>query len=80
MHTRTLRNRALSVSAPFEKSFLHDGRRYGDVRDPRCGGPVQTAHSAAVNGPRSLECDALSTALVVLGPAWTPVLSERFPG
>jgi FAD:protein FMN transferase len=80
VHTCTLRNRALSVSAPYDKSFLHDGRRYGDVMDPRCGCPMQAAHSAAVSGPRSLECDALSTALVVLGPSWSPVLSERFPG
>jgi thiamine biosynthesis lipoprotein len=38
------------------------------------------ACSAVVTGPRSLECDALSTALLVLGPEWLPEMRERFPG
>jgi thiamine biosynthesis lipoprotein ApbE len=38
------------------------------------------ARAAVVTGPRSLECDALSTALLVLGPAWLDEFNRRFPG
>ena len=70
---------ALSVSAPHGKSFRHLGQEYGHVIDPRTGWPT-AARSAVVTGPGSLECDALSTALLVHGPEWSRVLRVRFPG
>ena len=75
-----LRNGALSVSASHGKAFVAHGREYGHVIDPRRGSPARVARSAIVTGPRSFECDALSTALLVHGPAWTSVLSRRFDG
>lgn len=75
-----LRDSALSVSAIHGKSFEMDGRRYGHVMDPRTGWPASAARSAVVTGPRSLECDALSTALLVLGASWLPSLRRAFPG
>jgi thiamine biosynthesis lipoprotein len=71
---------ALSVSAVHGKSFWSDGAEYGHVMDPRTGAPTRAAGSAVVTGPRSLECDVLSTALLVLGSDWLPLLRERFPG
>ena len=71
---------ALSVSAVHGKAFWHEGRHYGHVIDPRSGRPTDGAVSAVVTGPRSLECDALSTALLVRGRAWLPALRARFPG
>ena len=70
---------ALSVSAPHGESFSHGGQSYGHVMDPRTGWPTM-AKSAVVTGPGSLECDALSTAVLVHGPDWTRVLRVRFPG
>jgi thiamine biosynthesis lipoprotein ApbE len=58
----------------------HVGRQYGHVIDPRTGWPIDAARSAVVTGPGSLECDALSTALLVLGADWLPTLRARFPG
>lgn len=78
--TYTLRDGALSVSAVHGKSFTAGGRRYGHVFDPLLGVPAGDAPSAIVTGPRSLECDVLSTALLVLGADWLPVLRHRFPG
>ena len=75
-----VRDSALAVSAVHGKSFWSDGRQYGHVIDPRTGMPTQAARSAVVTGPRSLETDALSTALLVLGPGWLPALTARFPG
>ena len=71
---------ALSVSAVHGKAFWHDGHQYGHVIDPCTGWPTDDAVSAVVTGPHSLECDALSTALLVHGRAWLPMLRARFPG
>jgi len=76
--TIELRDRALSISAAHGKAFTRDGRMYGHVMDPRTGAPAQTALSALVTGPGSLECDVLSTALLVLGPGWLPALYSQF--
>lgn len=75
-----LENSALSVSAIHGKSFVAGGRTYGHVIDPRSGHPTSAARSAVVVGPGSLECDALSTALLVQGSAWLPAFRQRFPG
>jgi FAD:protein FMN transferase len=71
---------ALSVSAPHGKAFTADGRTYGHVLDPRTGQPTRAAQTAAVRGPSSTLCDALSTALLVLGEPARRRLAERFPG
>jgi thiamine biosynthesis lipoprotein len=71
---------AFSVSAPHGRSFVHEGRVLGHVLDPRIGLPVEGALSAAVGGASSTVCDALSTALLVLGEAGLPRLRSLFPG
>ena len=72
-------NSALSVSAQHGKSFFHNGRHYGHVIDPCTGWPADGPGSSVVTGPRSLECDALSTALLVNGADWLRVMRLRFP-
>jgi thiamine biosynthesis lipoprotein len=61
-------NESLSVSAVWGKSFDVGGRTYGHVIDPRLGEPVQRAVLAAVVLPSATESDALSTALLCVGP------------
>ena len=75
-----LSDRALSVSAVHGTMFCANGKFYGHVVDPRTGCPTEAAASVVVTGVRSLECDALSTAFLVLGDKWLPQLRERFPG
>jgi thiamine biosynthesis lipoprotein len=75
-----IRDGALSASAVKGKSFVVGGREYGHVMDPRTGRAASVARAAVVTGPGSLECDAFSTALLVLGPTWLPSLRSRFPG
>ena len=70
---------ALAVSAVHGRAFWSEGRQYGHVVDPRTGWPTGAATSAVVTGPGSLDCDALSTALLVLGAGWLPMLATRFP-
>lgn len=75
-----LHDNALSVSAVHGKSFTENGREFGHVIDPRTGQPVQEILTAAVIGPSATECDALSTALLVLGEPGLSMLAERFSG
>jgi thiamine biosynthesis lipoprotein len=78
--TFDLHDSALAVSAVRGKMFRANGRVFGHVMDPRSGLPADVTRSAVVTGPDSLQCDALSTALLVGGAPWLPILSERFPG
>src|SRR5262245_26811201 len=63
-----LRDQALSVSAVWGRSFVSSGRSYGHVIDPRTGQPVEHALLSAVVLSSPTETDALSTALLTLGP------------
>lgn len=78
--TLELISEALSVSAIHGRAFTAGGRTYGHVIDPRTGRPVERALAAAVAGQSASTCEVLSTALVVLGPAWLTNLGERFVG
>lgn len=74
-----LRDSTLSVSAAHGKSFLLNGIEMGHVLDPRTGAPATGASTTAVLCPSAAEGDALSTALLVLGPDGIDLLSGMFP-
>lgn len=78
--TFTLRDSALCASALRGHAFTSAGQSHGHVFDPMLGLPAAAAESAIVTGPCSLECEALATALLVLGREWLPVLERRFAG
>jgi thiamine biosynthesis lipoprotein len=77
--TIELHNAGLSVSAEHGKWFNVDGCMYGNVLDPRTGEPAREALAAAVKGPSPSDCEALSTALLVLGQSWLPAMQSPFP-
>jgi thiamine biosynthesis lipoprotein len=60
-------NRALATSGSAVQFFLHQGRRYGHILDPRTGYPAEGSLSTTVIAPTAAEADALSTACYVLG-------------
>ena len=72
-----LTDAALGVSAVSGKAFRSGDRCFGHVQDPRTGEPVQRALLAAVALPGATEADALSTALLVMGPAGLARLAEH---
>jgi thiamine biosynthesis lipoprotein len=74
-----LHNAGLSVSAAHGKSFSAGDAMYGHVLDPRTGEAIKGAPAAAVTGPSPAVCEALSTALLVLGPGWLPEMKSSFP-
>jgi thiamine biosynthesis lipoprotein len=64
----TLRDQALSVSGSFGRSSRIGGRRFGHVVDPRSGWPLERAGVSAVVADSGARAEALSKALLVLGP------------
>ena len=64
----TLRDRALSVSGSQGSFALIGGRRYGHVIDPRSGEPLVEERLALVVAPDATLAEALSKAVLVLGP------------
>ena len=75
-----LRDEALSMSAGWGKSFQANGRDYGHVLDPRTGEPADKALLAVVVTGCATETDALSTALLTLGPAGLEQIGALRPG
>ena len=65
--TVRLRDRALSVSGSYEKSFERDGVTYSHIMDPRTARPVQGVLSVAVLADTGTEGDALDDAFFVQG-------------
>jgi thiamine biosynthesis lipoprotein len=78
--TIPLKDESLSVSAVWGKSFVADGQTHGHVLDPRTGNPATGAVLAAVVLPSATETDALSTALLTLGPDGHEMLANLRPG
>jgi thiamine biosynthesis lipoprotein len=63
-----VRDRALATSGSAVQFFVHEGRRYGHLLDPRTGRPAEGSLSVTVLAPSAAEADATSTACYVLGP------------
>ncbi len=62
-----LRDRALSVSGGYARSFVKDGVTYAHIMDPRTGWPVQGLLSVAVLSDSATDGDALDNVLFVQG-------------
>jgi len=77
--TVRLKDRALSVSGSYEKSFEKDGVRYSHIMDPRAGRPVQGVLSVAVLTGDGTAGDALDDAFFVLGVSRSRVYLKRLP-
>ena len=77
--TIDLRDRALSVSGSLGQSVAVAGHRYGHVIDPRSGAPLERAQLAAVLARDGATAEALSKALLILGPGEGIALLEGLP-
>ncbi|HVD78545.1 MAG TPA: FAD:protein FMN transferase [Vicinamibacteria bacterium] len=75
-----LKDRALSISGSYEKSFEKDGVTYSHIMDPRAARPVQGVWSVAVLAPSGTAGDALDDAFFVQGVARSRAYVKRLPG
>ncbi len=72
---------AVVTSGNYERFFEKDGERYWHILDPRTGKPARSGVvSATVIGKRGAACDALSTALFVMGPEKSADWLRKNPG
>jgi thiamine biosynthesis lipoprotein len=74
-----LEDRAVATSGDYRSYFVQAGRRYSHCLDPRSGRPVNHGLCAvSVVAGSALAADALSTALMVLGPEAGLELADRW--
>jgi len=62
-------NHAVATSGDYLRHYIHEGRRYGHIIDPRDGHPVNNGTlSVSVIAPYCTMAGILSTAICILGP------------
>lgn len=74
-----LAGECVATSGDYQQSFTRD-RRYHHIVDPRTGRSPEALSSASVVAPSAMQADALSTAVMVLGPHAGAALLESTPG
>jgi thiamine biosynthesis lipoprotein len=75
-----LDNTSLSTSGDYESYFVRDGQRYHHILDPETGWPSRGGLcSVTVVSPDATLADALSTAMMVMGPERSLQLAEATP-
>jgi thiamine biosynthesis lipoprotein len=72
-------DRALSVSSSVAQLFTAEAGACSHIIDPRTGAPVTRPLTAAVLHEDGVVAEAISTALVVLGPAGVKPVRLAFP-
>ena len=70
----------VSTSGDYERFFILDGERYHHILDPRTGRPSRELRSATVVCADAELADALSTAMMIVGPAEARALADRMDG
>lgn len=74
-------NHAVATSGDYLRHFVHEGRRYGHIIDPRDGYPANTGVlSVSVVSPHCTFAGIVSTAAVILGPKDGLTLLSFCPG
>ena len=59
---------SVATSGDYEQYFMHEGVRYSHNLNPRTGMPLSGLKSVTVVSPSAELCDALCTAVYVMGP------------
>jgi thiamine biosynthesis lipoprotein len=72
---------AVATSGDYLRHFIHNGRRYGHIIDPRSGYPVDNGVlSVSIIAPHCTFAGILSTSVCVLGPKEGAALIALCPG
>ena len=78
--TIELENHAFSTAGDYARSYVHDGKRYHHIIDPRTGQPARASRSVTIWAPDALTADAVDDAVFILGPKKGLELVESLPG
>lgn len=74
-------NQCVVTSGPYERNFEVDGKLYHHILDPYTGYPAERGLiSATIISEKSIDADALSTSLYLLGEERGLALIETLPG
>lgn len=65
-----LRDNSLSTSGSYEKFFIHEGKTYSHLIDPRTGQPARGLLAVSVVAADTLDSEAWTTAIFVNGLDW----------
>jgi thiamine biosynthesis lipoprotein len=68
---------AIATSGDYEKFFIHQGKRYHHILNPKDGFPAEGCQSVSIIYKEGMMADALATAVFVLGPQKGYSLCQR---
>jgi len=71
---------AIATSGDYEKFFVHQGKRYHHILNPKNGFPAEGCQSVTVISKEAMTADALATAIFVLGPEKGYDLCQKLKG
>ncbi|NPV53347.1 MAG: FAD:protein FMN transferase [Firmicutes bacterium] len=75
------KDKSIVTSGDYERYFEANGKRYHHIFDPATGRPADSGiMSATIISDRSIDGDALSTSVFILGPEKGLELVNRLPG
>lgn len=58
---------SVATSGNYEKFFMYEGKKYSHIIDPRTGYPTKGVHSVSIFSKKAELCDALATAIFIMG-------------
>jgi thiamine biosynthesis lipoprotein len=74
-----LKDEAVATSGDYEQYFMHKGKRYAHIFNPKTGYPADSGIvSVTVIAPDGLTADALATSIFILGKDKGLKLAKRF--
>lgn len=71
---------AVATSGDYEKFFIHQGKRYHHILNPKTGFPAEGCQSVTILCKEAATADALATAIFVLGPEKGQLLFQKLNG
>ncbi|WP_324825339.1 FAD:protein FMN transferase [Sinanaerobacter sp. ZZT-01] len=75
-----MKDKSIVTSGTYERNFIEKGVLYYHILDPQTGYPMKTdLDGISIIGPRSVDCDGLSTTCLMLGFEEAKTLIDSMP-